>query len=348
MPGSGAALQMTKIIYCIKSGRNIGLGNHELYCISTWKKTYPDFTIRYVTDDEVFFLIQDCPYIADTYQKGIKVFAVDYARLKLLYQYGGMYLDTDVVALHRIPDSYFNKAFLSWQSSLGSCWTNNGTVCYTEPHNPLFQEFLDFYRAIPVSENLDTVTYANHCIDEVLKKHGLITSPRRTISLHDQELENIRILNWPQFGLVDCVTRKLGTDRMGEGERPYLMHCYMNSWLNELDARSNIYYDVLSDDTDLDQFSQRLDVFIRMIIDETAFLGTSYVLFINSIKGQEKEFIDRLFSEIPVHAYKNKHWHVLYLGDNLSPEIAQDCINDLLLKRFRSIKMVHQISQEDI
>lgn len=99
---------MIKILHVIKAG-NCVLTDFEKFCIGSWKKVYPDWEIKYWDTDNNLDLIEDCEFAQRWFKEGGKGlgYVVDYIRLKVLYLYGGMVLDTDVIANKRIPNKYF-------------------------------------------------------------------------------------------------------------------------------------------------------------------------------------------------------------------------------------------------
>ncbi len=66
-------------------------------CIATWKKFCPDYEIK--RWDESNFDIKSHPFLKAAYEAKEWSFVSDYARLKIVYENGGVYLDTDVKLL---------------------------------------------------------------------------------------------------------------------------------------------------------------------------------------------------------------------------------------------------------
>lgn len=86
------------------------------YCIDSWKKYCPDYEIKCWNEDN--YDIDKIPYMKQAYEKGAYGFVPDYARLDILYNYGGIYLDTDVELVKSLDDLLFQEAFCSvekWQ-----------------------------------------------------------------------------------------------------------------------------------------------------------------------------------------------------------------------------------------
>ena len=66
-------------------------------CLSTWRKVLPDYRIVRWSEDN--FDIHCNRYVEEAYNAGKWAFVADYARLWVLYRYGGIYMDTDVEVL---------------------------------------------------------------------------------------------------------------------------------------------------------------------------------------------------------------------------------------------------------
>lgn len=79
-------------------------------CIDSWKKMCPDYTI--IRWDESNYDVEKNPYIRDAYKEKKWAFVSDYARLDIIYEHGGIYLDTDVELISSLDlflkeDSFF-------------------------------------------------------------------------------------------------------------------------------------------------------------------------------------------------------------------------------------------------
>lgn len=82
-----------KIIHYCWFGGN-PLSEEAKYYISTWKKYCPDYEIREWNESN--FDINENDYCREAYEKKKWAFVTDYVRLKALYEFGGVYMDTDV------------------------------------------------------------------------------------------------------------------------------------------------------------------------------------------------------------------------------------------------------------
>lgn len=110
-------------------------------CIASWKRLCPDYEIIEWNSENY-----DCKKILFTkqaYEKRKWAFVSDYARLEIIYKYGGIYFDMDVELLKR-PDAWLTfDAFFNFGTQhdidLGSGF---GSV----KGNPLIGQLLELYR----------------------------------------------------------------------------------------------------------------------------------------------------------------------------------------------------------
>lgn len=87
----------------------------ELYkkCIASWKKVLPEYEIKFWNEDT--FNINSNTYVRDAYQNRKFAFVTDYVRLYALYNYGGVYMDTDVEAIKPLDRFLNDEAFSGFE-----------------------------------------------------------------------------------------------------------------------------------------------------------------------------------------------------------------------------------------
>ena len=86
-------MSIPKVIYYCWFGRGKMPALYKK-CIASWRKYCPDYKIICISEDN--FDIDQNRYAKEAYDAGKWAFVSDYARLKVLYDNGGIYLDTDV------------------------------------------------------------------------------------------------------------------------------------------------------------------------------------------------------------------------------------------------------------
>ena len=84
-------------------------------CIESWKKHCPDYEIK--RWDENNFDIHCHPFIEAAYKEKCWAFVSDYARLKVIYDNGGIYLDTDVELIKSLDEVLKNECYFGVQQS---------------------------------------------------------------------------------------------------------------------------------------------------------------------------------------------------------------------------------------
>lgn len=82
-------------------------------CIKTWKKYCPDYQI--IEWNETNFDVEVHQYCKSAFQKRSWAFVSDYARLKIIYDKGGIYLDTDVELTKNLDFLLENKFFCGFE-----------------------------------------------------------------------------------------------------------------------------------------------------------------------------------------------------------------------------------------
>ena len=109
-------------------------------CIKSWKKYCPQFNIVCLNEEN--FDINQNKYAKEAYEAGKWAFVSDYARLKVLYDNGGIYLDTDVEIIKPIDNLIKENGFMGFDDN-GVISTGLGFAC--EKGNELIGALLADY-----------------------------------------------------------------------------------------------------------------------------------------------------------------------------------------------------------
>ena len=158
-------MSLPKIIHYVWFGR----GKHsklQKKCMRSWKKYCPDYEIKVWNEDN--FDIEKAPiYVQEAYEEKKWAFVSDYVRLWALYNWGGVYLDTDAEILKDISHLLDNDAFLAFECS---DMVNTGVMgCCKD--DKILKEMLIFYESLHFDKNAPIVT--GRFITKVLEKYGL-------------------------------------------------------------------------------------------------------------------------------------------------------------------------------
>lgn len=106
-------MSIPKIIHYCWFGRN-PLPELAIKCIASWKKFLPDYEIKEWNEGN--FNVNIIPYTAEAYKAKKYAFVSDYARIWILYHYGGLYFDTDVEVIKSIDDIIEVGPFMGCES----------------------------------------------------------------------------------------------------------------------------------------------------------------------------------------------------------------------------------------
>ena len=86
-------------------------------CIASWKKYLPEYEYKLWNEDT--FDINSVPYVKEAYESRKFAVVTDYIRLWALYNYGGVYMDTDVEILKPLDEFLKLPAFTGYEASSG-------------------------------------------------------------------------------------------------------------------------------------------------------------------------------------------------------------------------------------
>lgn len=114
-------------------------------CFDSWKKVCPGYEI--IEWNETSYDISQAPlYVRQAYEAKKWAFVTDYVRLQVVYEHGGIYLDTDVELL-RSPDKLLNHhAFFGFEVPE---LINTGLGFGAEAGSEILRELMADYQDIP-------------------------------------------------------------------------------------------------------------------------------------------------------------------------------------------------------
>lgn len=138
-----SSILIPKRIYYIWFGYK-PLNKEQIECINSWKKYLPDYEIIEINESN--FDINSCQMSRVAYKEHWYNYVSDYARLKVIYEYGGIYLDTDVEVLKSFDDIINKGPFFGFSKTgddSGSINTGIGFGC--EKHNALLKKLISQY-----------------------------------------------------------------------------------------------------------------------------------------------------------------------------------------------------------
>ena len=130
------------IHYCWFGGKPLPKAARKY--IRSWKMFFPNYEIKRWA--ETNFDVDSIPYTREAYKAGKFAFVSDYARFWILYNYGGLYFDTDVEVIRSLDDIIQDGPFMGVEQQDDDLITVAPGLCLgAEKHNDLFADLIQFY-----------------------------------------------------------------------------------------------------------------------------------------------------------------------------------------------------------
>ncbi|MEG1009715.1 MAG: glycosyltransferase, partial [Clostridia bacterium] len=171
---------MKKIIhYCWFGGKP--LSELTLKCIKTWKKYLPDFEIKEWNESN--FDINQCEFIKQAYEQKKWAFVADYTRFKVLEEFGGLYLDTDMEITNDISKYLEHDIFFGKEDSKK---INAAVVWCSKPNN------IEISNIVSIYENTNEFNSTGNLFDQSVP--NILTNYFGKYNF-DLESNDIQILN---------------------------------------------------------------------------------------------------------------------------------------------------------
>lgn len=147
-------------------------------CIGSWRKLCPDYEI--IEWNESNYDVSKHPFMKAAYAAKKWAFVSDYARVDILYQHGGVYLDTDVELISSL-DPFLGYDFYAGFES--ESFVNFGLGFGSIKGHSALKEILEYYNGIDFPDNdfgLSMISCPRIQTD-ALKKHGLLCNNQNQV-----------------------------------------------------------------------------------------------------------------------------------------------------------------------
>ena len=193
-------------------------------CIKSWKKYCPDYDIIEWNEDN--FDVNQTIWTKQAYENKKWAFVSDYAKLWVLYNYGGVYMDTDVELLKPIDRFLIHEAFSGMERPKVVPTGIIGSIKKQE----MIKEFLDWYSNRPFVDNGVEWHEPNTAfITEIVKKYGGLTP---VLSNYYQIVRGFAI--YPQTYFCPLSVNEISSCK---SNYTYAIHHFMSSWRPDVEKR---------------------------------------------------------------------------------------------------------------
>lgn len=204
------------IHYCWFGGKTLP----DLYkrCIDSWRKFCPTYDIKEWNESNCD--INETRFTEKAYKAGKYGFVPDYFRLKIIYENGGIYLDTDVELIKNLDDLRYNVAFCGLQFP-GE--VNFGLGFGATKGNRIIKYLMSRYKTMEFNQNKgdDDEIVSPICQTADLKRLGMKDGPQfQTVS--DMTIYPMEVLS----------PKNLVTGEVNITQNSYSIHHFDGSWLD--------------------------------------------------------------------------------------------------------------------
>lgn len=196
------------------------------HCIQSWKEKLPDYEIK-VWDTESFD-IHSVLWVEQACEAKKWAFAADYIRLYALYNYGGIYLDSDVEVLKSFDDLLDLPYFFGREHYFDMIDASNTIEAATmgcEKGNSIIKACLDFYQCrqfIKPNGELDMLILP-YAMNQIFAKYRVLDI--QSISEFDCAEGRICLLPMDYFSPKNTRTLEIGAT-----PNTYSIHHFNGSW----------------------------------------------------------------------------------------------------------------------
>lgn len=194
-----------------------------LYCIESWKRFCPDYEIREWNESNYDFTKNE--YMKQAYEAKKWGFVPDYARLDIVYEHGGIYLDTDVEMVQSFDCLLENSCFFGFEETGdGVYFVNCGHGFGAVPHHEAVKRARDLYEHISFQDENGSLnlTPSPHYTTQSLRLIGL---KRENC---DQSLPEVQI-----YASDVLCPQNFRTGRLHKTARTVSIHHFTASWVDE-------------------------------------------------------------------------------------------------------------------
>jgi len=189
-------------------------------CLRSWKKFCEGWDI--IEWNEANYDIASSPlYVRQAYEAKKWSKVTNYVRLQVIYENGGVYLDTDVTLLKPLDPLLQYDAYFGYQNSQ---YINTGLGFGAMAGAPILKELMGNYECIPFirADGTREMTPSPIIDTPVLLKHGMLQDDTFQILENNVALLPTEILN--PFNYL--------TDELIRTEKTFSIHWCQGSWLD--------------------------------------------------------------------------------------------------------------------
>lgn len=209
--------RIPKVIHYAWFGRGEKPESVKKY-MESWKLHMPDYEI--IEWNEENFDIDEYKYAREAYDAKKYAHVSDVLRLHVLYNFGGIYMDTDVEVIKSFDDLLSNSGFSGFESDTR---IPTGTMA-AEKNNRWIYEQLEIYKKISFLDEYgkpNLTTNVEYITNMSLEKHGYIPNGKKQVLKYGMVM----------YPFEYFCAKSLETGEIKITENTYTIHHFSGSWV---------------------------------------------------------------------------------------------------------------------
>lgn len=187
-------------------------------CMDTWKKHLEGYKV--IEWNESNFDIEQHPFVKAAYEAKKWAYVSDYIRAYAIYNYGGIYLDTDILLLDNFDDFLNHRAFVGFENPNYPFTAAFGA----EKGHPLVKDMLDYYDELDTYhfdfKNNNTISVSDILINKYgckvgnmyqVLKEGIAVYPDTILCNPSEKSVSIHVFTGTWLDEKKAIARKINT-----------------------------------------------------------------------------------------------------------------------------------------
>ncbi len=210
--------KIPKVIHYCWFGRG-DIPAQFLSYIESWHRYCPEYEI--IRWDETNYDVTKSRYMKQAYDAGKWAFVSDYARLDIIHQYGGIYLDTDVELIKNLDDLLYDEMYCGFEQNN---YVNFGLGFGAIAGHDVLAELMEWYN------NMDFVNKDGKYNQTACAVYQLQAMVKRGFSVSNVYQCKDKIALYPSEVLAP---QNLLGDEIHITENTYSIHHYSSTWWDD-------------------------------------------------------------------------------------------------------------------
>ncbi|MGN9013635.1 glycosyltransferase family 32 protein [Oliverpabstia intestinalis] len=187
-------------------------------CMATWKRHLEGYKV--IEWNESNFDIEQHPFVKAAYEAKKWAYVSDYIRAYAIYNYGGIYLDTDILLLDNFDDFLNHRAFVGFENPNYPFTAAFGA----EKGHPLVKDMLDYYDELDTYhfdfKNNNTISVSDILINKYgckvgnmyqVLKEGIAVYPDTILCNPSEKSVSIHVFTGTWLDEKKAIARKINT-----------------------------------------------------------------------------------------------------------------------------------------